>query len=104
MGNLISLVAVPRLYLGIVNEAIPVAATMMTIGADTIPACTAAWPITRAPTMLTAEPIALGRRIPASRSPSKTSSIIIASMIAGNGTPSRAPEMLIRSVVGISLG
>ncbi len=83
------------------KEAIPVIATTITINGDTMPAWTAAWPITRAPTILTAWPTARGSLIPASRRASKVISITSASSTAGKGTPSLAAAMLIRSCVGI---
>ncbi|MNG15502.1 hypothetical protein D3C84_993340 [compost metagenome] len=58
----------------------------MTIGALTMPACTAASPITIAPTMEMVCPIVVGMRCPASRITSKVTSIMRASKIAGNGT------------------
>ncbi len=92
------------LYLGIENDAMPVLATMMTIGAEINPARTAASPITIAPTMLTAEPIARGKRKPASRNPSNMISIINVSKKVGNGMPSLAAEMLIINATGIICG
>ncbi|CEY37786.1 Uncharacterised protein [Streptococcus pneumoniae] len=76
----------------------------MTKGAEIIPACTAACPITSAPTILTADPTGFGNRTPASLKPSNKNSIISASMTAGNGMPSRAAAILISKFVGINLG
>ncbi|MNE74315.1 hypothetical protein D3C80_1703870 [compost metagenome] len=75
-------------------------ATTITIGADTKPACTDAWPMTSAPTILTADPICLGKRTPASRSASKITSINNASTIAGKGTDSLDDEILSSKAVG----
>lgn len=94
--------AVPRLYRGMANEEMPVVATIITTVADTMPACTAACPMTSAPTILTAEPIGFGRRIPASRRPSNITSINRVSITVGNGTPSLAAAMLMSKFVGIS--
>ncbi len=58
-------------YCGIEKEAIPVNATTTTMIGEAIPALMAASPITKAPTMLTAEPTDLGNRSPASRNSSK---------------------------------
>ncbi|MNI88382.1 hypothetical protein D3C73_1456780 [compost metagenome] len=88
-------------YRGIIKDAIPVIATIMIIGAETIPADVAAWPMMRAPTMLTAEPTCFGSLTPASRSASKEISIINASTSAGNGISSLALAMLRSSTVGI---
>ncbi|MNY52912.1 hypothetical protein D3C86_1886290 [compost metagenome] len=88
MGNRSILKAMLAGYCGIINEEIPVMATTITIGAETSPAWIAAWPITSAPTILTAEPTCLGSRTPASRNASKVTSIIRASSSAGNGISS----------------
>lgn len=58
------LMEMAKLNRGIVKEAIPVNDTMITIGADTIPASTAAVPMTSAPRMLTVWPMVFGRRTP----------------------------------------
>jgi multidrug efflux pump subunit AcrA (membrane-fusion protein) len=62
--------------------------TTVTIGAPIRPADTADSPITRAPTILTAWPIGLGSRTPASLNISNAIIIIPASTTAGKGTPS----------------
>ncbi|MNR49755.1 hypothetical protein D3C85_1691750 [compost metagenome] len=72
----------------------------MTIGALTIRASTAACPSTSAPTMLTAWPMEVGMRAPASRRISNIVSIISASTTVGKGTDSLAVAMLSRSRVG----
>ncbi len=51
---------------GVAKLAIAVMATIMTIAGETMPACTAAWPITSAPTIDTAEPTTRGDLTPAS--------------------------------------
>ena len=71
---------------GITKLVIAVTAIIITINGPMIPADTAAFPITRAPTMLTAEPIGLGRRMPASFKISNVMSMISASTSAGKGT------------------
>ena len=48
-------------YCGTEKEAIPVKATTITMIGEAIPALVAASPITKAPTMLTADPIWRGR-------------------------------------------
>ena len=53
--------------------------------------------MTIAPTIETAEPIALGSRIPASRKISNEISMIMASTTAGNGTISRCAAITIKS-------
>src|SRR5699024_10643346 len=95
------LIAEDRLYFGIVNEAIPVKATTMTTGAETIPADTADSPRTNAPTILTADPICLGSRNSVSRSATKVISIINTSMNTGQGTSSRAVIIFNYNEVGI---
>ncbi|MNN76779.1 hypothetical protein D3C81_1931880 [compost metagenome] len=55
---------------GITKEEMAVMDTMITMAADTMPASTAAWPMTSVPTMDTAWPTVRGIRIPASRSTS----------------------------------
>ncbi|MNP55072.1 hypothetical protein D3C76_1496840 [compost metagenome] len=80
---------IARLYAGITKLEIAVIATTITIAADTIPASTAACPITIVPTIDTACPIVRGIRMPASRKISKAISIINASIKAGKGVPSR---------------
>lgn len=74
---------------GVAKLAIAVIETMMTIAGETIPACTAAWPMTSAPTIEMADPTALGILTPASRKISNVISIMTASTKAGNGTDSR---------------
>lgn len=74
--------------------------TTITIAADTIPASTAACPITSVPTIDTVCPIVFGIRMPASRNISNVISIANASINAGNGTPSRCEAMLISNIVG----
>ncbi|MNC46644.1 hypothetical protein D3C75_956700 [compost metagenome] len=66
-----------------------------------IPASTTACPKMSAPTMDTVDPIARGMRTPASRKISNVISISIASMKAGNGTPSRWAIKLTSSNDGI---
>ncbi|MNC26440.1 hypothetical protein D3C75_745710 [compost metagenome] len=82
--------------------AMAVIATTITMAADTSPASTAACPITSVPTIDTDWPIDFGSLIPASRSTSKVTSIINASIKAGNGMPSRWLIRLISRGVGIS--
>ena len=65
-------------------------------------AVTAASPNTNAPTMLTAEPIALGSRTPASFKMSKRNIIRNASINDGNGIPSCPAIIVNRSLVGVS--
>ncbi|MNP70063.1 hypothetical protein D3C76_1662480 [compost metagenome] len=86
------------------KDEIPVSETIITIGEETIPARTAASPITSVPRMETACPMADGIRILASRSPSKTISIMNASKSAGNGTGSRAAAILNSRLAGIISG
>ncbi|MNN19427.1 hypothetical protein D3C81_1326700 [compost metagenome] len=86
---------------GMTKLAIAVKDTTITIAPDTKPACTAACPKTRAPTIEMAGPMTRGIRTPASRMTSKISSIAKASYKAGRGAPSRCPAKVIRSVVGI---
>ena len=52
------------LYMGLINEAMAVAATTITSADDTKPAETAASPKINAPTMLMAEPMGLGSLSP----------------------------------------
>ncbi|MNC40325.1 hypothetical protein D3C75_890220 [compost metagenome] len=99
-GNRSIRMAIAILKRGMVKDAIPVNETTITIGAETIPAWTAACPITSAPRMLTAWPTVLGRRMPASRRASKATSIINASTIAGKGMVSRATAMDKSRLVG----
>ena len=75
--------------------------TTITIAAEINPASTAAVPITNAPTMDIADPIALGILNPASLNISNVISMITASTNAGNGTPSRWAAKLINSAGGI---
>lgn len=91
----------PALYTGMLNEQIPVKATTTTIGVETRPAETAASPMTRAPTILMAGPMARGIRSPASRRISKVTSIKKASRKVGKGIPSRAAAMVRSNGVGI---
>ncbi|MNP09381.1 hypothetical protein D3C76_1014880 [compost metagenome] len=79
-----------------------VKATIMTMMLETMPASTAAVPITRPPTMDTVGPTARGIRTPASRRISKVISISIASTNTGNGRFSRCELMVNSSSVGIS--
>ncbi|MNI98274.1 hypothetical protein D3C73_1570910 [compost metagenome] len=83
------------------NEAIPVIATTMTMGGETSPAEMAACPMTRAPTMLTADPTCLGRRSPASRRASNMISISKASTKTGKGICSLVLAMVRSRLVGI---
>ena len=87
---------------GTIKLAMAVSETTMTIMGAISPADTAVSPITKAPTILMAEPTARGRRTPASRRISKTIIIINASNRAGKGTPSWPAAMAISSSVGIS--
>jgi hypothetical protein len=89
------------LNLGIVNEAIPVIETTITIGAETIPASTAACPITNAPKILTACPTIFGSLTPASLNASNDISIIKASTKAGKGIASLDEAILNKRLVGI---
>ncbi|MNW08593.1 hypothetical protein D3C71_2054000 [compost metagenome] len=77
-----------------------VMATTITITADTIPASTAACPMTIDPTIETVCPIARGILMPASLNISKIISMINASIKAGKGTPSRCAAKLNSSIVG----
>ncbi len=61
----------PTLKWGITKDEMPVNATMITTGAETIWAETAASPMTMAPTMPMVWPMGRGRRTPASLSASK---------------------------------
>jgi hypothetical protein len=83
------LIAIDILIEGTTKLEIAVIDTTITIAADTIPASTAACPITNVPTIDIACPIGLGIRIPASLRISNVISIINASMNAGKGVPSR---------------
>lgn len=74
---------------GRAKELTPVKATTITIAGETRPALTAASPITKAPTMLTACPTGRGNLTPASRKTSKIISRMKASTTAGKGIPSR---------------
>lgn len=87
---------------GVTNSDMAVMATVITMGAPTKPADTAASPMTNAPTMLTACPIGRGSRRPASRRISNASSSNSASIKAGKGVPSRALAIVSKRVVGIS--
>ncbi|MNP58891.1 hypothetical protein D3C76_1538460 [compost metagenome] len=77
----------PALYVGIENEEMAVTATTITRKGLTIPAFTAASPITKPPTMPIAGPMGLGNRMPASRRISIEISRIMTSMTEGKGTP-----------------
>ena len=81
------------LYTGSENVAIAVTAIIITKNGFTIPAFTAASPITRPPTIPIVYPIGFGNRIPASRINSIVKAIINVSIYAGNGTPSLAPAI-----------
>ncbi|MNP48481.1 hypothetical protein D3C76_1426040 [compost metagenome] len=70
----------------------------------TIPACTAASPMIRPPTIPIAGPIGLGNLIPASRKISIEISNINISIREGNGTPCLASIIEIASSVGINPG
>lgn len=83
----------PALYIGMENEEIAVTATTITRNGLTIPACTAASPMIRPPTIPIAGPMGFGRRIPASRKISMEISRISTSIKAGKGTPWRASIM-----------
>ena len=76
-------------------------AVMITIGAPIIPASTAACPITRVPTILTAVPTALGILIPDSRINWKITSLIRVSIRTGKGIPSLAAAKVTSRTVGI---
>lgn len=82
-GNLKMRTAFIMLKVGIVKEATAVAAITITMAGEIRPTVTAAWPITRAPTILMACPMTRGKRIPASISISKTTCIARASTTAG---------------------
>ncbi|MNZ87732.1 hypothetical protein D3C78_1066020 [compost metagenome] len=90
--------------MGIEKEDIAVTATTMTKKGLTMPACTAASPMIRPPTMPIAGPIGLGRRIPASRNTSIEISRIKTSIMDGNGTPCRESMIVIASSVGSNPG
>ncbi|MNR41218.1 hypothetical protein D3C85_1595800 [compost metagenome] len=94
----------PALYCGIENEHIAVNATTMTRIGLTIPACTAASPIMRPPTIPIAGPIGFGRRSPASRNISMAVSIISASSRDEKGTPTLVAIIEITNLVGIKPG
>ncbi len=79
-------------------------ATMITTGAETIPAVTAASPMISAPTMVTAEPTSFGRRSPASRTASKASSISTVSTMVGKGIRSRDDAKVKSCSVGTASG
>ena len=95
---------IPVLYCGMVKEEIAVIATTITIIGLMIPACTAASPIIRPPTIPIAGPIGFGKRKPASRRISMDIYIMSASIRAGKGTPSRVFIIEIASFVGINPG
>ncbi|MOA06855.1 hypothetical protein D3C78_1265220 [compost metagenome] len=86
---------------GVARLDIAVSETTITIAVDTKPACTAACPMTSAPTMDTADPIAFGIRTPASRRISKITSINSASTNAVNGVASSCETSEITNCVGI---
>src|SRR5699024_11300815 len=90
---------IPSAKEGTVNSAIAVVAIIITIGALTKPASTAACPNTKAPTILTAEPTVLGNLTPDSLIRSNIIVINKASTITGNDTPSLAPAIVINSTV-----
>ena len=79
-------------------------AITITIAVENIRAVTPASPMTNAPTMLTAAPIARGIRTPASRTISNTPSMRRASTNVGKGKPSLALAIESRSGVGIISG
>src|SRR5690606_25824156 len=79
---------------------IPVRAITITIGALTNLANTAASPITKAPTILTADPTDSGNRTPASLRISKTNNSTRVSSMAGRGTPCLADIILSNNGVG----
>ncbi|MNC73933.1 hypothetical protein D3C75_1252130 [compost metagenome] len=74
--------------------------TIMVSTGPTKPACTADWPITRAPTIPMVWPMVPGRRRLASRKSSMLISISRASKKAGNGTPVRLAALESISGVG----
>src|SRR5690606_11944620 len=80
---------------GVIKLHMAVMATMITIRLLAIPAATDASPNTIAPTMLSACPIVLGIRTPASRKSSKAIIINIASTKGENGTPCREAASVI---------
>lgn len=84
----------------ITKDVIAVMATTITIGAPINPAETAASPITRAPTILTACPTTFGKRTPASLSISNMININKASINTGKGVPSCAAAILTNSAGG----
>ncbi|MPN14569.1 hypothetical protein SDC9_161896 [bioreactor metagenome] len=90
------------LWEGTRKPATAVMATVMTMGAPTIPALTAASPMINAPTMLMAWPTGRGKRTPASRRISKAKIMINASTKTGKGVPSLALAIRRSNVVGIS--
>ena len=78
-----------------------VMAIIITIGALTIPAFTAASPTTKAPTIEIAVPIGFGSLVPDSRKSSMKNSIKKASTAVGNGTLSRLDTKVTKNIVGI---
>ena len=85
-----------------VNEAIPVNATMMIRIGLTMLASTAACPRTKAPTIPIVCPSGVGTRTPASRISSREISIMRISKKIGKGTDSREPMMTSNNSVGIN--
>ncbi len=99
-ANLSNLAPTAMLNEGVAKDATPVPATTITMIDDTEPDLIAASPNTSTPTILTAGPTSLGRRMPASRTTSNVSSIIRASDNAGKGIPSHCAAILSINGVG----